>query len=406
MPKAIQEDWKDFRNVIGGKTRKELSKWIKAGTIVRKRAKGGKLTVTIPEINLPRLVHGSNGGGIRRGEGEKGDIIGQDPQKGKGNKAGEGHSEGIQIQVDLDEFLDFMQEELKLPKLKPKPNQIFEETKIKYNDLSKTGPESLRHNRKTFLQALKRQAASGDTELVQPPGFATPVRIINVINDDKRYRQYQEIKIPSSNAAIFFARDCSASMDKERCDVVSDMCWWLDIWIRKFYDRVERRYFVHDTDAEEVDEQKYYGYRYGGGTKASSVFELIADEVKHKYPPEKWNIYIFYFGDGENFDSDNVEIEKIIKENLNEQMVNMIGVTQVYPYRFSDSLNDYFGNRIKDGVFKPDFLKLKDIDNGKSESTSSPFGWGFGSTPINLTEEERNKQIIDAIRFLLSDPEE
>ena len=110
-----------------------------------------------------------------------------------------------------------------------------------------------------MLEALKRLAMSGDMDkLHYLPDVREPIRMITPINSDRRYRQYTEIKIPSSNAVIFFARDCSGSMDDYRCDVVSDMSWWIDCWIRRFYDRVERCYFVHDTEAEEVDEDTFY----------------------------------------------------------------------------------------------------------------------------------------------------
>ena len=52
-----------------------------------------------------------------------------------------------------------MQDELELPNLKKKPNEIYDEVKIKYNNISLIGPESLRHNRRTLMQTLKRQAA-------------------------------------------------------------------------------------------------------------------------------------------------------------------------------------------------------------------------------------------------------
>ncbi len=143
--------------------------------------------------------------------------------------------------MDMEEILKFLQDELCLPNLKPKPNETFEEIKIKYNNISLIGPESLRHNRRTILQALKRQACDGSIDdLHQIPGITDPIPLIIPINQDKRYRQYNEIKIPSSNALIIFARDGSGSMDNEKCEIVSDMAWWIDVWIRRFYKRVVR----------------------------------------------------------------------------------------------------------------------------------------------------------------------
>jgi uncharacterized sporulation protein YeaH/YhbH (DUF444 family) len=234
-----------------------LKKFLK-GKIVRLRPKGGKLQFTIPQIDQPHFLHGDNNQGVGRGKGKKGQVIGRDgdsPTSG----AGEEHADGITIQVDLEEVLKVMQEELGLPDLKPKPSEVFEEVKIVYNDISKVGPESLRHTRRTMYEAMKRMAMMGDLEKKRIlPGHSVPMRVITLADSDRRYRQYKEIKIPSSNAVVFFIRDYSGSMDDYRCDIVSDMSWWIDVWIRKFYERVERVYMIHDTEAEEVDEKKFY----------------------------------------------------------------------------------------------------------------------------------------------------
>lgn len=391
MTKAIEEDHQYFRRIIEGKTRRELKRLIDTGHNIRLRDKGGKIAITIPQIHLPRLMHGDSDGEVGRGKGNKGDIIYREPKKSKDGKggAGEGHSEGITILIDFDEFLDFMGEELKLPRIKPKPNEVYEEIRIKYNDISKQGPESLRHNRKTFLNALLRQAACGDLDtLVQAPGTSVPIKMINVIEDDKRYRQYKEVKIPTSNAVIFFARDSSGSMDDARCDIVSDLAWWLEKWIGRSYDNLHTRYYIHDWEAEEVGQNKFYNYRFGGGTKVSSVFDMMAEDIKYKYPPDKWNIYIFYFTDGDNMHSDNQDVEKLLSTKFTEDIVNMVGYVEIYPFMASSSLGSYLNKCIKDGKFKSNFLKVEALNTQDSFKPS---------------EEDKNKRIMDILRRLLSD---
>jgi len=202
LPRRIEEDHQQFRDVVGGKIRKALKKFIKSGSIVRNRGKNGKISIAIPKIDLPKIVYGDNGEGVGRGPGKPGDVIGKDPD-GQGKGAGQGEQEGININLDLDEVLKFLQDELHLPNLKPKPNETFDDIKIKYNNISLIGPESLRHNRRTMLQALKRQCGDGSIEdLHEIPGFVEKIPLIIPINQDKRYRQYNEIKIPSSNAYL------------------------------------------------------------------------------------------------------------------------------------------------------------------------------------------------------------
>lgn len=399
MPKRIQEDHKKFRDVVSGRTRKELKRLIKSGSIVRQRPKGGKITISIPQIDIPHFVHGDTGEGIGRGPGKEGDTIGRDPQPGRGNKAGDQEGEGINIQIDMDDVLKFMEEELKLPFMKPKPNETFEEVKIKYNDISRVGLNSLRHTRRTMKEALKRLAMGGKLdELHMVPGASVPMKVITPIKQDFRYRQYREIKIPASNAVIFFARDCSGSMDDYRCDIVSDMAWWIDCWIRRFYKRVDRCYFVHDTRATEVNEEQFYTYRYGGGTQCSSAFEAISQQLENRYPPEKFNIYVFYFTDGDNWDNDNERVVKLIKEKLPQGNINFIGLTQVCSWSYENSVKQFVDEKIKAGYLDKDHVRTTSIGSSGSDKEGSSQGYG---TP-NLSEDDRNSMIIDAIRTLLS----
>lgn len=405
MPKRIQEDHKKFRDVISGRTRRELKRLIKSGAIVRSRPKGGKMTISIPRIDIPHFLFGDNGEGVGRGPGEEGDVVGRDPQQGQGGGgAGDGEGEGIHITIDMDDVLRFMQDELKLPRMRPKPNETYEEFKIKYNDISRTGLQALRHPRRTMREALKRLAITG--ELEKPhivPGSKVPLRLITPINNDFRYRQFKEIKIPSSNAVIFFARDCSGSMDDFRCDIVSDMSWWIDCWIRKFYDKVDRCYYVHDTRAQEVNEEEFYTYRYGGGTMCSSAFRSIADQLENRFPPSKYNVYVFYFSDGDNWGGDNERMVKIMKEELGPDKVNLIGVSQICSWRYEDSVKQYVDNCLKNGTLDSGYIETAYVGPDETDDDdSSSFGFSNWGYDPNISEEDRNEQIIQAIRKILS----
>lgn len=381
MPRRVDSDHKDFQDVYGGLRRKELKKFIKDGSIFRKRGKNGKVIINIPKIDIPHIVYGDSDGGIGRGKGDEGEIIGRDPHPGeKGNRAGQDQGEGIDIAVDMEDVLKFMQDELELPNMKPKPNDTYEEVVKKYNNISLVGPESLRHNTRTLKQALKRQCADGSIhKLHNILGFANPVKLIVPINSDKRYRQFNEVKYPSSNAVIFFARDGSASMDQRKCDIVSDMSWWIESWIRRFYDKVERVYVWHDTVAAEVDEKRFYRYRYGGGTTCSSAIKLISKMFENRFNPSKWNMYLFYFTDGENWDNDNEVFSNILEKEFGPSVINMNGIIQIIPWKYEDSLKHYLDSNCK-------------IDNLRTVQI------GLGG---DLSEAKRDKAIKEAIIDLL-----
>lgn len=389
MPNRIDEDHKDFHDVYGGRKRKELKKFIKNGTIFRNRGKDGKIIVTIPKIDIPHIVYGDNGKGVGRGEGNEGDVIKRE-KEGQGRGAGQGQGDGQNISIDMEEVLKFLQEELQLPDMKPKSSNTYEEVIKKYNNISLTGPESLRHNRRTLMQALKRQCADGSiNKLHTIPGFNMPVRLITPINSDKRYRQYNEIRIPSNKAVIFFARDGSGSMDQFKCDIVSDMAWWIDIWIRRFYDRVDRMYVWHDTVAKEIDEKNFYRHRYGGGTTCSSALKLISEMMENRYPPSKWNIYLFYFTDGENWSGDDAIFSKMLQEKFHPGVVNLVGITQVLPYQYQGSLKEYVDKHVGD----MENLRTTDI-MGDSNSSS---GWGSPPLSDDLRDQKLREAIIDLL---------
>jgi uncharacterized sporulation protein YeaH/YhbH (DUF444 family) len=214
------------------------------------------------------------------------------------------------------------------------------------------------------------------------------MKVITPIKQDFRYRQYREIKIPASNAVIFFARDCSGSMDDYKCDIVSDMAWWIDRWIKRFYKRVDHCYYVHDTRAQEVNEQEFYTYRYGGGTQCSSAFESISQQFENRYPPQKFNIYVFYFTDGDNWDNDNEKVVKIIQEKFPQGVVNFVGITQICSYSNENSVKEFIDKKINSNELDAEHIRTAEVGsnlrNGK------------------MSEDDRNSQILDAIKKLLS----
>jgi uncharacterized sporulation protein YeaH/YhbH (DUF444 family) len=403
MAKRIREDHSEFRDIISGKLRNNLKKFVTSGRIFRHRANGkGQMSIPIPKIDQPHVVYGKPDDGVGRGEGKKGDVIQKDPEPGQGQngQAGQESGEGMMIGVDMEEIVKMMGDELKLPKMKPKSTQTYEEVLIRYNNISKVGPMSLLHRRRTIRQCMRRMIASGEwDEKKRLPGYNVELPVIKLNNDDFRYRQWNEIKKPSSNAVIFFARDGSGSMDQYKCDIVSDMAWWLDMWIRKDYKKTERLYVWHDTEAKEVSEDEFYKLRYGGGTMCSSSLKLIQKIIKHRFPPEKYNIYIFYFGDGENWGSDNKTFCDTIKQNLNTDKINMIGITQVIAWNWENSVKQFVDKKVKEGFFPEDFIRTTAIggDQGNGSHSGSNAMWGTNGERTEETDEDIKKAMIELL---------
>ncbi len=104
---------------------------------------------------------------------------------------------------------------------------------------------------------------------------------------------------------------------------------------KHFGQGVERRFIVHTDGAQEATEEEFYTTGQSGGTKISSGFKLAKEMIEKDYPKDEWNIYVFYQGDGDNYQSDNDTSIKLMQDLL-DQGVNMIGYTHLAPY-YEDS---------------------------------------------------------------------
>ena len=228
---------------------------------------------------------------------------------------------------------------------------ILDHNKIKYNQIAKVGNPSLLHKKRTLKNVIKRSISSGefnpdDTSNLYP------------VPDDKEYKSWSIKNDPDVNAAIFFMSDISASMTDDKRDLIKELCWYLDNWIRKFYTETDINYIVHDWSAEEVDQEKFYSYTSGGGTQISSAFELVKDIIENRYPLDEWNIYIFYLSDGENWGTDNTKTADYIK--ILQKWCNVIGITEVKGNTKWAQFAKYIENRLTEGS-----LDLATVTTGK-----------------------------------------
>ena len=74
----------------------------------------------------------------------------------------------VDIEVSLQELAEIMGEELELPRIQPKGTEKIVAYKDKYSGIRTTGPESLRHFRRTYRQAMRRQIAMGTYDAKNP----------------------------------------------------------------------------------------------------------------------------------------------------------------------------------------------------------------------------------------------
>ncbi len=334
MPPGIERDVNRFKQIVRGKVRQNLRKYITQGEMIGRKGREA-VSIPIPNIDMPHFRHGQKGsGGVGQGEGEPGQPIGrgQDPGQGEGSAGSEPGQHIREVEISLAELADILADELELPNIQPKGQDSIKSVKHKYSSVRQTGPDSLRHFRRTFKRALKRQISSDAYDPIRP--------VIIPTRDDERFRSWKDVSEPQTNAAVIYLMDVSGSMTDEQKEIVRTESFWIDTWLRRQYDGVQRRYIIHDAVAREVDEDTFYRTRESGGTRISSAYKGARIIIDRDFPPDDWNIYCFHFSDGDNWGEDNQGCLGILTETL-LPVCNLFGYGQVQsPYGSGDFLRE------------------------------------------------------------------
>ncbi len=335
MSLRIDPDHGRFRDIVRGKIRQNLKKYISNGELIGRKGKD-VVSIPLPQIDVPRFRFGNRGdGGVGQGKGEVGDAVGKgDPSEEGAGKVGKDPGDHpLEVELSLDELAQILGEELQLPRIIPKGKERLITEKERYVGIRRTGPESLRHFKRTFRQALRRQVMSGTYDPKNP--MIVPIR------EDKRYRSWRTTPLPQSNAVMIFIMDVSGSMGDEQKEIVRIESFWIDTWLRSQYKGLESRFIIHDAVAKEVDRDTFFRTRESGGTMISSAYKLVSKMIDTSFPPAEWNIYPFHFSDGDNWSVDDTLlcIDVLKKEIL--PRVNLFCYGQVEsPYGSGQFLKD------------------------------------------------------------------
>jgi sporulation protein YhbH len=339
VSQKIDQDHSRFRKIVRGKIKQNLRKYISNGELLGRQ---GKETVSIPlpQVDIPRFRYGSKDqGGVGQGEGDVGDTVAPgDPQAGQGQAGSDPGEHVLEVDVTFEELAGILGEELELPRIEPRGRDRIVSQRYRYTSIRRTGPNSLRHFKRTFRSALKRQLAMGSYDPKRPT--IIPVR------EDIRYRSWKTDPLPETNAVIIYMMDVSGSMGDEQKEIVRIESFWLDTWLRSQYDGLESRYLIHDATAKEVDRDTFFRTRESGGTMISSVYKLCDKLIEENYNPAQWNIYPFHFSDGDNWSVDDTSLcIRLLRERL-FPAVNVFCYGQVEsPYgsgQFIKDLRDKF----------------------------------------------------------------
>ena len=200
----------------------------------------------------------------------------------------------------MEELASILGDELALPRIEPKGKKAMPSVTNKYTSIGMTGPNSLKHFKRTYKEAMKRQIATGTYDFNDP-------RVIPH-KRDFRYRA-SDAKVEFENSAVvIYMMDVSGSMGDEQKEIVRTESFWINLWLKSQYKDIEVRYIIHDATAKEVDEETFFKTRESGGTLISSALKLCREIVEKDYDPSEWNIYPFHFSDGDNWSADDTKL--------------------------------------------------------------------------------------------------
>ena len=159
MTVRIQRDNTRFRQIVRGKIRENLRRYINHGEMIGRKGRD-LVSIPVPQLDIPHFRYGQNGGGgVGQGEGPEGQPIARGDGEGEGTgQAGSDPGQHIvEVDVTLDELAEILGSELELPRIEPKGTDKIQQEKARYRSIRRVGPESLRHFKRTYIEAMKRQ---------------------------------------------------------------------------------------------------------------------------------------------------------------------------------------------------------------------------------------------------------
>ncbi|MFJ7934913.1 sporulation protein YhbH [Sporosarcina sp. NPDC096371] len=263
--------------------------------------------------------------------------------QGQGKKAGDQPGQDYyEAEVTMAEIENILFDELELPNLEQKDQLEISDEKIEFNDIRKKGLIGNIDKKQTILTAIKRNAIKGKAEI-------TPFH-----NDDLRFKTWNEIEKPESQAVVLMMMDTSASMGNFEKYMARSFFFWMMKFLNTKYETVEMEFIAHHTEAKVVTQEDFFSKGESGGTICSSAYEKALELIAQKYHPSRYNIYPFHFSDGENMSSDNDKCMKLVHQLM--EVSSLFGYGEVNAHsRFSTLMATY--KKIEHPKFRHYILK-------------------------------------------------
>jgi len=280
---------------------------------------GGTRTVRVPVKMLEhhhfRLLRPGEQEGVGQGGHVKpGDRLAGPQGSGSRPRGPGGREQGgleFVLEFKVDEIVDWLWEEMRLPNLQSRIGGSAEETDWVREGWDRKGARSRLDRRRSFRESIKRRASqpapiAAPAGATPPPaGAAAPARAPPTFTDDDlRFRQLSRRERPATQAVVLLLMDVSGSMADADRKLAKSFFFWAVQGLRRQYRHLETVFIAHTTEAWEFDEARFFEVRGDGGTVASTGLAKVEEIIAERYSPARYNLYLFYASDGDNSLSD------------------------------------------------------------------------------------------------------
>ena len=243
---------------------------IQVGRMIKPGRGGKDKIVVVPTTVEEKFIHDRSfkpseedpSGGS--GEGEEGEVIGEQPVRGESGEGGAGEGGGGQHEMESSAYDlgRLLTEQFELPNLKDKgKKRSF--TRYTYDMTDRhRGFGQILDKKATLRKIVETNISLGrlpDIDNIDPTRFL-------IAPHDKIYRILSREMDYESQALVFFLRDYSGSMFGKPTELVVSQHVLIYSWLLFQYARqVETRFILHDTDSTEVpDFYTYYNSKVAG----------------------------------------------------------------------------------------------------------------------------------------------
>jgi len=335
----------------------------------------GETVINIPSdgITEPKFRHDSDTGNydyVLPGNEDlmPGDTIGKKKDGGGGSRGTKGAEEAegedtFEFVLTTEEFLNIIFDDLELPDLIKRSEKQLQTSSPRRAGHNNQGNPSNLNIEKTALAGLGRRIALRTPNArkikeleellltIDAEDVEKREEIVNQINNlkrkiatvsyldnvDMRYNNFVPQLKPQTHAVMFCMMDVSFSMGEREKIIAKKFFILLHLFLKRRYENIDVVFVRHHDKAIECDEDTFFKSKEGGGTVVSSGYSLIKSIIADRYDISSWNIYIAQASDGDNYDHDNIKVEKFLTQDLLPvcQYFNYVEIARQMPLEFS-----------------------------------------------------------------------